>query len=125
MAKTKSVELQLREILNEYNKHVQDVTNNSIRDISKEAVQKLRNTSPKRTGAYARSWTLKKLSSYGGIDDVVVHNSKHYQLTHLLENGHVIRNKKGNFGRTNGIKHIAPVAEWADNELQSKIERDL
>ena len=57
--------------------------------------------------------------------DVIVHNRTDYQLTHLLENGHVIRNKKGEYGRTRPIKHIAPVAEWAENELPNEIERGL
>jgi len=55
----------------------------------------------------------------------VVHNTKHYQLTHLLENGHVVRNKKGTYGRAPAIKHIAPVEEWANNELPNEIERSL
>ena len=122
---TKSVEVQMREILEDYREEVQDATNSSIDTVSREAVQKLRNTSPKRTGGYARGWAKKKVKSFGGVDSVIVHNSKHYQLTHLLENGHVVRNKYGTYGRVNGVKHIAPVEEWSQNELPLEIERKL
>lgn len=119
-----SVTVQMREILDEYKEEVQDTTNRAIDTTSKEAVKKLKSTSPKRPGGgkYARSWTLKKEN--GVINTVTVHN-REYQLTHLLENGHVVRNKYGTYGRVNGIKHIEPVEEWAQSELPSQIEREL
>lgn len=119
-----SVSSQVRDILDDYEKKVKDTTNSAINSVSKEAVSKLKNTSPKKSGKYARGWTVKQERGSGGINTVTVHN-KVYQLTHLLENGHVIRNKKGEYGRTNGIKHIAPVEEWANSELPAEIEREL
>ena len=124
MANTNSVTIQMEKILEQYSKEVKDVTDKSIEKVSKESVQKLKNTSPKRTGKYARSWTKKKVKGRNGIDEVTVHN-KQYQLTHLLENGHIVRNSKGTYGRTNGIKHIKPVEEWAQEELPQEIERRL
>lgn len=124
MANTNSVAIQMEKILEQYSKEVKDVTDKSIEKVSKESVQKLKNTSPKRTGKYARSWTKKKVKGRNGIDEVTVHN-KQYQLTHLLENGHIVRNSKGTYGRTNGIKHIKPVEEWAQEALPQEIERRL
>lgn len=126
MSRTESVSVQVEKILDEYKDKVQDVTNESISKTSKEAVQKLRNTSPKRPngGSYAKGWTVKKETKLG-INSAIVHNRTDYQLTHLLENGHIIKNKKGEYGRTNGIKHIAPVEEWAQSELPAEIERKL
>lgn len=123
----KTVSAQMHTILEQYEGDVKDAWNNGANMTAKESVQKLRNTSPKRSkggGAYARSWTV-KAERHGELTDYIVHNSKHYQLTHLLENGHVIRNKKGTYGRTNPIKHIAPVEDWAVNELPNEIERNL
>lgn len=124
MGKTSSVSVQMSELLEEFKGDVEDATNSAIDSVSREAVQKLKNTSPKRPGGgeYANGWTRKK--GNGRVHDVTIYNRK-YQLTHLLENGHVIRNEYGTFGRTNGIKHIAPVEEWASNELPSEIERKL
>lgn len=121
MAKTGSVDIQMKELLDEVNKEARDAGANAIKKISKESVQKLRNTSPKKSGDYAKGWTTKKVSDM----EVVVHNKTDYQLTHLLENGHVIKNKKGTYGRTRPIKHIAPVEEWAKTALPDEIMREL
>lgn len=121
MAKTDSVAVQMKEVLDKINKDVETSTRKNIDRTAKESVQKLRNTSPKKTGSYAKGWGTKKQ----GDMDVVVHNRTDYQLTHLLENGHVIRNKKGTYGRTHGIKHIAPVEEWAADELPRRIMEDI
>ena len=121
MAKTKSVAVQMKEVLDEINKDVEESARKNIDKTSTECVQKLRNTSPRKTGSYAKGWRKKKQ----GKMDVIVHNRTDYQLTHLLENGHVIKNKKGTYGRTRGIKHIQPVAEWAADELPRRITEDI
>ena len=123
MAQT--VEQQMNKILTDYNKDVIRETNEAFDSVSKECVQKLKSESPRKTGKYARSWT--KTTEKGGTlktNTVVVHN-KVYQLTHLLENGHIIRNAKGTYGRVAGIKHIAPVEDWAADELPNMIKRKL
>lgn len=121
MSKTGSVAIQMKEVLNEVNKEVEQSAKRNIQSVAKEAVQKLKNTSPRKTGSYSKGWAVKKNSDM----DAVVHNKTDYQLTHLLENGHIIRNKKGTYGRTSGIKHIKPVEEWASDELPRRIIEDI
>ena len=121
MAKTESVTAQMKEVLDEINDDVRKSAKRNIDRVSKESVQKLKNTSPVKSGSYAKGWGTKRQ----GDMDVVVHNRTDYQLTHLLENGHIIRNKKGTYGRTRGIKHIAPVEEWAIDELPRRIIEDI
>lgn len=121
MANTESVTAQMTELLNEVNESVEQSAERNIQLVAKESVSKLKNSSPRKTGSYAKGWGVKRL----GDKDVVVHNRTDYQLTHLLENGHVIRNKKGTYGRTHGIKHIAPVEEWAVDELPRRIIEDI
>ena len=121
MANTESVTAQMKDLLDEIDKDIQNSAKRNIDRVAKESVQKLRNTSPRKTGSYAKGWGTKK----EGDMDVVVHNRTDYQLTHLLENGHIIRNKKGTYGRTRGIKHIAPVEEWAVDELPRRIMEDI
>lgn len=124
MANGFTIQNQMADILDDVSKEVRRATANSQDKIAKEAVQKLKNTSPKKTGEYARGWGIKRERSSTGVPTVIVKN-KVYQLTHLLENGHIVRNAKGEYGRFNGIKHIAPVEEWAASELPQEIEREL
>lgn len=125
MANTSSVTVQMERILDSYSREVQEATNKAIDSVAKEAASKLRNTSPRKTGDYAKGWKIKKERGKDGLQTVTVHNRTNYQLTHLLENGHVVRNKKGTYGRTRPIKHIAPVEEWAVDELPREIEERL
>jgi hypothetical protein len=111
----------MQQILDEFDDKVNDVLEKSADTVSKESVEKLRNTSPKKSGEYAQGWTVKKESP----KSVIVHNATHYQLTHLLENGHVIRNKKGTYGRAPAHKHIKPVETWANKEFQRLIKEGI
>lgn len=120
-----SLTVQMQKLMDAYGDHVKSAWEVSVSRVSREVVQRLRNTSPKKTGSYARGWSLKRVKTRASITDVIVHNRTDYQLTHLLENGHVIRNNKGTYGRTSGIKHIAPAEEWANNELPNVIKREL
>lgn len=121
----RSITDQMEKILNDYSVEVKRATNNSIDVVSKQAVSKLKNSSPRKSGSYARGWGIKRERGSGGINTVTVHNKTNYQLTHLLENGHVIRNKKGTYGRAPAHPHIKPVEEFAKSELPAEIEREL
>lgn len=121
----KTVSSQMHKVLEDYKGDVKNAWNSAANKSARDAVSELKSTSPKRHGDYARSWAVKRETARGGLTDFIVHNSKHYQLTHLLENGHVIRNKKGTYGRTSGIKHIAPAEQKAASELPIEIERKL
>ena len=122
------VSIQMEKILDDYTKEVRRATANSMDVIAKEGVQKLKNTSPRQKHhdrKYAEGWGIKRQKTGTGIPVVTIYNRTNPQLTHLLENGHVIDNGRGTYGRTRGIKHIAPVEEWANSELPEEIEREL
>lgn len=123
------IEIQVKEILDSYSKEVRRASENSQDVVAKEAVRKLKNTSPKQAKhrrKYAEGWAVKREKGSGGIPIVKVYNKTNPQLTHLLENGHVIRNGTGReYGETHGIKHIGPVEQWANDELPKEIKREL
>lgn len=99
--------------LENYSREVEEKINDATDKISKEAVDELKSTSPKRYGDYGKSWTRKKTAN-----GWVVHN-KRYRLTHLLEKGHA---KRGG-GRVGSQIHIAPVESDSITKLVSEIER--
>lgn len=119
------ISLQMRNIMTEYNQEVRNAFEKSSNGVAAASVNKLKSSSPKNAKhhyrKYAEGWARKKDKGLG----YTVYNRTNWQLTHLLENGHVIRNAKGTYGRTSGIKHIAPVEEWANSELVERIEREL
>lgn len=120
MANTVSVEIQMADILDEVKKSCKGVLETQSLAVAKETVTKIRNASPRLTGSYARGWRVSKRG--GGL---VVHNATDYQLTHLLENSHVIANGSGTYGRTTPIKHIEPAEQWASEELPRRIIEEL
>lgn len=120
MANTVSVEIQMADILDEVKKSCKGVLETQSLAVAKETVTKIRNASPRLTGSYARGWRVSKRG--GGL---VVHNATDYQLTHLLENSHVIANGSGTYGRSTPIKHIEPAEQWASEELPRRIIEEL
>lgn len=119
---------QMNDILKDYIKDVKQVTNEAQDEVAEECVKKLKATSPKRPGRgkhYANGWKVKRERGLVGINQVIVYNKAKPQLTHLLENGHVIENQYGTYGRTRAKKHIEPVEEYAATELPKRIEREL
>ena len=102
-----------------------DVTTEQV----KKAVRKAGNTvrkeiqqnAPKNTGDYAKSWVVKKVRESSHTLELVVHSKNRYQLTHLLEFGHCLRNG----GRTRAMPHIAPAEEKGIEQLEKMIDRDI
>lgn len=111
---------ELSGILEEYGEKVKRISSEQVKEVAKEGAKKLKETSPKKTGDYAKGWTFKKTN-----EGYVLYNKNAPGLTHLLENGHVVRNAKGTFGRAPAYPHIAPVREWAEEELVKRLESKL
>lgn len=108
-------------ILDDYRDTTIDKMKEAVDKAAKQAVNELKTSSPKRTGAYAKDWAAKKDRkankwAYGKV----VYNKKHYRLTHLLEKGH----RKVNGGMVAARPHIAKVEEKAINTLVEGIKDD-
>lgn len=79
--------------------------------------EKIKEKSPVRTGSYRDGWVAEADKDYLGEYSVVVWNQTSWQLTHLLENGHAIVNKKGGVGRASPRPHIKKGYNAIKNEF--------
>jgi hypothetical protein len=83
-------------------------------EVSNQLKKDLTQDSPEKTGDYKKGWRVKKFKKVN-----IVHNKTDYQLTHLLEHGHV----KINGGRTDAQIHIRPNEEIAVNDFLKRVEK--
>lgn len=113
--------LKINDILNDYSNDIQEDITEEAQRKAKEAATELKNTSPKRTGKYNKGWRVKTTKGKGYVD-CIIHNGTRWQLTHLLEKPHVIRNKYGTWGTSKPKVHIKPVEEKAVREYQQAVE---
>lgn len=116
----KELNVQIKALLEEYGAEAEEAVKEVIPKVAKEAAKKLRATSPKKTGEYAKGWTQKVTQTRLG-SEAVVYNKNKPGLAHLLEFGHAKRNG----GRTKAIEHVLPVYSWAQTEAQKRIEEAL
>lgn len=105
--------------LAEYNQAVTDGIKEVVEKVSTQAVTSLKNESPKRKGTYAKDWTSIKAYEDRMSKRKTVYNKSNYQLTHLLEKGHALRNG----GRSKTIEHIKPIEEAMINEFENEAKR--
>ena len=113
--------------LEEYQGVTEEAAAKGIMTTAEAAVSELQNSTPAGAGKYGswdkylRGWKRTKLSQTRKGYTEVIHNPKRYQLAHLLENGHALRNG----GRARAFPHIAPVAEHAEKMLIDNIRQNL
>ena len=107
--------------LTEYSKLATADMKKVVRKAGNEVRSEIQANAPKDTGAYAKSWAVKKMKESSEKLEVVVHSKNRYQLAHLLEYGHALRGG----GRTKAQPHIAPAEENGINALEKAIEKAL
>lgn len=108
--------------LDRYEQQVTDGVKESVRQVAEECRDEIKANSPVRKGkgggAYKRSWSdTVRFESREDIR-VVVHNKRHYRLTHLLENGHALAGG----GTVDAISHIRPAEQHAAEKLMDKVK---
>lgn len=116
---------ELAEILEEYHGELDETVDKIMSDVARQTKQLLQNTSPKSGNggkSYANGWTV---TTHKQSKTVTVHNKNKPGLTWLLEEGHVVRNQFGTWGRVKGRPHIEPAEEWANAEIERRIREAL
>jgi hypothetical protein len=112
---------QMKNILDDVSEDVSDAVRVETNNAAKNTAKRLQNTSAKKTGEYARGWKSKRIDE----STSVTYNATMPGLTHLLENGHVIRNKKGEYGRTSGDHKIADAETVGIQEYEDSVLRRI
>lgn len=115
---------ELQDILQNYEAEVNEAIEDALPVVGKETVKELKRTSPKDKGEYKKTWKSKIESDRLG-KKLIVFNSKHYALTHLLEHGHAKVGGGRTQGNTKAIEHIKPAQDKAVEKVIKEIRRRL
>lgn len=132
MAKRSGISDELVEILNEFVDEEEKIIQKVFKQTAEDTKDMIKGTSP-GNGEYASGWEVKTEASgmLGGDVAYTVCNPSHYQLTHLLEKGHVVKNqfgtptRPGRKKRTKAIRHIKPAEQWGNQELIERLRAKL
>lgn len=118
--------IDISKILNEYSRDIQEGITQSAYKVAEEGKNKLKATSPKKTGDYKKGWKVDKKGGKGYVH-ATIYNATDWQLTHLLEKPHTIKNKYGEWGtyspQKSGTIHIAPVEEECITTFEKDVEQ--
>ena len=112
----------VEEILREYGQDVAGGVREATIKVTKEAVKAVRAESKakfKGTGKYAKGWTSTMQTGHLSTQGTVY--NKVYQLPHLLEKGHAMRNG----GRVQGRPHISTVEDAVIEKFEKMVERTV
>lgn len=134
MAKIKPTDFSsaVEKILSEFGETSAKAVAKAAEETAKATVQELKQSSPKnqkdgpkiRRGKYARGWKVKEEKSTT-IPTYTVHNATDYQLTHLLEYGHVLKKGGRVYGRAKPYPHIAKAEAQAIKAFENSIRKGI
>ena len=110
----------VNDMLETYCSEVAEVVDEALPKVGQDAVKELKQTSPNRTGDYAKGWA-KKVEKERLGSRLIVYNKTRYQLTHLLEKGHA----KVDGGFVPGKPHIKPAQDKAEKKAMDLIEEGI
>ena len=107
----------IMEELHSFSEEITEELKEEVKQVAKECAKDIKEKAPIDTGKYKKSWKVKKVYESQNDIRMVVHSAKEYRRSHLLERGHA---KRGG-GRVEGIPHIKPAEEKAEQKLNKKV----
>jgi hypothetical protein len=116
----------ITEIMEDYRDVIVDDMRREAEQVAREAADRLRADSPydasDKGRHYRDLWTSKLAEQSDEAVKYHVYNSKKWQISHLLEFGHLTRDGTS---RTPASPHTKPVYDWAQDEYERRVEAKL
>lgn len=115
---------ELQRQLSEFSTEVSDGLNKAFKEVAEAGVEELKKGRPyhNRSGQYVKGFAVtqrKNAISAAGAESYTIHNKKRYQITHLLEHGHLTRNGR----RAAAFPHWEEAQELMKREAETAVER--
>ena len=107
--------------LKDYEVMTDNALKSAVKETAKSVRKEIMENAPKKTGAYRKSWAVKNVMQNSHAIKVVVHSRNRYQIAHLLEKGHTLRNG----GRARAFPHIAPAEQHGEEKLLQLLRKKL
>lgn len=103
-----------------------EVVAEAVNKVAKDTVQRLKQTSPKRSGKYAASWQASTLRGGRHYNGKIVHaGGGEYRLTHLLEHGHAVVRGGRVVGHAPAEPHIESAEQAAIDSFITEIQKGV
>lgn len=109
---------ELVQAVKEYTDDVAEGVRKAVDETARKVLQETKALAPKRTGEYAKTFTITKDDGYG-VTRRIIWNKKHYRRVHLLEFGHA----KVNGGRVKEYPHLRPAYDKHGARLPDELKR--
>lgn len=116
--------------LKKYAKATTDEVKEAVTATGKYAVKEVQSNVTaagigKTNGKYRKSWKAKVTLNKPNARTVTVYSTQ-YQLAHLLENGHVIKNQTGKvYGKTRARPHVGPAEQAAIDYFEKLVKKEI
>lgn len=127
--KIENLEKEVMKYLEDYVEDIEDDVKETTDSVTKDAKEKLKQTSPKsgiaRNTKYYKGWAVKngaKTRKGSHKYTKVIWNKTNYQLTHLLEFGH---HKRDGTGWVDAQPHIRKVEEEYGSKFADLLDRKI
>lgn len=114
----------VQSILGNYSTGIFAATKKAVEQVSNEVAREIKGhvTFRRRSGDYERAFAIKRQNDALGYASATWYvKAPHYRLTHLLENGHKLRDGR----RSRAFPHIAYGAELAARRLPELIKQEM
>lgn len=110
----------IQSYMEDFGRDVTEAIAEAMDEVGKEAINRLKNTSPKKKkngGRYAKGWKYQRDKKSRLLIEARVYNATDGSLTHILEKGHPIVRNGVVVGRVKPQKHIEPVDQWVEQNF--------